>query len=83
MKLKELLNVIDKDQQLFISIYANHDIPSFFKGKPETLQTNRGIEPDETVLNSNVICVTTDAYGGTLYIDVVNLRKSEEEENEV
>ena len=77
MKLKELLNVIDKDQQLFISIYANHDIPAFFKGKPETLQTNRGIEPDDGILNSHVICISGDAYGSSLYIDA---RREEEHE---
>ena len=77
MKLKELLNVIDKDQPLFISIYTDHDIPTFFKGKPETLQTNRGIEPDDEILNSHVICISGDAYGSSLYIDA---RREEEHE---
>lgn len=77
MKLRELLNVIDKDQPLFISIYTDHEIPTFFKGKPETLQTNRGIEPDDEILDSHVICVSDDAYGSSLYIDA-----RREEENE-
>lgn len=78
MKLKELLNVIDKDQPLFISIYTDHDIPTFFKGKPETLQTNRGIELYDEILDSHVIYISGDAYGSSLYIDA-----RREQENEI
>ena len=63
MKLRELLNVISKDQKVFISIYSDHDIPAFRKGKVDDLTL------DEDILNCRVVCVDVGTDTRFMYID--------------